>query len=229
MRVNNYLAGLTLLIAIAAPARATEYTIDPAESIFAVVVHKAGIAARFAHNHLVYPSEYTATLSMENTDLVTAQFSLTFAAEKLQVDAPDMHKKWYPRIEAAGILDEPFKQVDEKDRQTIGEHMRGNNQLDAATYPKISAKVTQVSAKSQRIGKQDFSHLAILEFEVHGKKIARECPALITFKNDSVTIEAMVSFTFSEFGIKPYSALGGAVKNRDAFDVYVYLIAKPKS
>lgn len=229
MRTLKIVLSICGAVGFALMSHATDYTIDSSNSIFAVVVHKAGIAARFAHNHLVYPSEYTATLSVENADPTTAQFSLTCAADKLQVDAPDMHKKWYPCIEAAGMLDEPFKVVGEKDRQTIGEHMRGKDQLDAATYPKISAKVTQVSAKSQRIGKQDFSHAATLEFEVHGKKVTRECPALITFKNDNVAIEAMVSFTFSEFGIKPYSALGGAVKNRDAFDVYVYMIAKAKS
>ncbi len=229
MRVGKFLGCLAIMFAVSASALATEYAVEPADSIFAVVVHKAGIAARFAHNHLVYPNEYAATLSAENDDLATTRFSLTFAVDKLQVDAPDMHKKWYPSIEAAGILDEPFKEVDEKDRQTIAEHMRGKDQLDSATYPEISAKVTQVSAKAQRVGKLDYTHTATLEFTVHGKTIARECPASLAIVNGTVTVEARGNFTFAEFGIKPYSAMAGAVKNRDAFHLYVHVVAKEKS
>lgn len=229
MRAGKYLAYLAIMLTVAGLARATEYTVDPAESIFAVVTHKAGIAARFAHNHLVYPGEYTATLSAESDDPEATRFSLSFPVDKLQVDAPDLQKKWYSRIEAAGILDEPFKEVDEKDRQTIVEHMRNKEQLDAVTYSEISAKVTQVRAKPQRAGTLDYTHTATLEFTVHGKAVERECPASITISNGTITVEAQGRFTFTEFGIKPYSAMAGAVKNRDAFHVYVHVVAKAKS
>ena len=44
---------------------------------------------------------------------------------------------------------------------------------------------------------------------------------------DGLHIEAVGVFNFREFGIKPYSAMLGAVKNKDEFHVYVALVAVP--
>ncbi len=228
MRFGKCLAGLAFVFSAACSARAAEFTVDPAESIFTVIVHKAGIAARFAHNHLVYPGEYTTALSLENSDLATAQFSLSFPTEKLLVDSPDMHKKWYPALDKAGILDEPFKEISEKDRATISEHMLDVSQLDAKQYPEISVKLASLRAESTQDGKYPHTHIATIEFTVHGKTISRECPASVTIKDDSIKIEAKGEFTFSEFGIKPYSALMGAVKNQDTFHIYAHIAAKAK-
>jgi polyisoprenoid-binding protein YceI len=229
MSIGRRLTGLVLAFAAVCPAFATEYTVDPAESIFAVVVHKAGIAARFAHNHLVYPNEYTSQLSLENGDPATAQFSLSFPTEKLLVDAADMHKKWYPALEKAGILDEPFKELDEKDRAAIAEHMLDVNQLDAKQYPEISAKLVTLRAEASSQGKQQFTHKAMIEFTVHGRTVSRECPASLTLETGRVVIDAMGEFKFSEFGIKPYSAMAGAVKNNDTFHAFVHISATTKS
>lgn len=228
MRFARCLAGLALAFAAAGVARATEYSVDPAESIFAVVVHKAGIAARFAHNHLVYPGEYTAALSLENGGPATAQFSLSFPTEKLLVDAPEMHKKWYPALEKAGILIEPFKALNEKDRSTISEHMLGAGQLDAKQYPKISVTLATLRAEPNTKESEKFTHTATIEFTVHGKTIERDCPTSIAIEDRGAVIDAMGEFKFSDFGIKPYSAMMGAVKNKDTFHIYTRIVAKVK-
>lgn len=207
---------------------AAEYAVDPTESVFAVVVHKAGMAARFAHNHLVYPEEFAASLSIEGTDVSTAKFALKFPVAKLVVDAPEGHERWYPGIEKAGILDKPFNKLDAGDRKTIAEHMLAKDQLDAQQFPDISAKVTSVRAEPTAQGKQNYTHLASVEFTVHGKTVTRDCPVSIAMNGENVIIDAIGLFKFSEFGIKPYSAMLGAVRNSDEFHVFVHAVARGK-
>jgi polyisoprenoid-binding protein YceI len=228
MRVIGRLLALFAAAAPASAGPATEYIIDPAQSVFAVVVHKAGIAARLAHNHLIYPEQYTAKLSVDGPDATTAAFDLEFPVSKLQVDAPEAHAKWYPGIEKAGILDKPFSDLDDDDRKTVAEHMLAKDQLDAAQYPNISAKITKVRAEASTHGGQTYTHAVTIAFSVHGKTVEKDCPASIVIEGEGATVDAMGAFTFSEFGIKPYSALMGAVRNTDEFHVFVHVAAKAK-
>lgn len=229
--MRRYATGCAVygLLLAAFNGHAAEYVVDPAESVFAVVVHKAGMAARFAHNHLVYPGEFTASLSIEGTDLSTAKFDLKFPVAKLVVDAPEGHERWYPRIEKAGILDKPFSRLDAGDRKTIADHMLAKDQLDAEQFPDVSAKVAAVRAAPTTQGRQNYTHLASVEFTVHGKTVKRDCPVSIAMSGGNVTIDAIGLFKFSEFGIKPYSAMLGAVRNSDEFHVFVHAVAHAQS
>lgn len=218
---------LTLAVAFALPcaARATEFTIEPSESVFAVVVHKAGIAARFAHNHFIAARDYTATITIEGGDPTTAAFSLEAAVADLEVDASEAHEKWYPEIVKAGILDEPFGKLSEKDRKTIAEHMLAKDQLDGAQCPTISAKVVKIRAERNTFLKRDYTHMVSLDLTVHGKTVRNECPADIVLNDGELEVNAAGAFRFSDFGIKPYSTMMGAVKNQDEFHVFVQIRA----
>ena len=229
MRSFRYRVGAFAAMLIAGAALATEYTVDPAESLFAVVVHKGGVAARFAHNHLIYPAEYTASLALEDGDPKSARFELSFPVKHLRVDEDAAHEKWYPLVEKNGILDEPFAKVGDDDRKVIAEHMLGKDQLDAEQFPDISAKLISVRDGAGTHGKQRYAQIATIVFTVHGKTVERECPATIAVTGDGVTVDASGTFKFTEFGFKPYSAMLGAVKNLDAFDVLVHVQAKTKT
>ena len=115
----------------AAYAATTSYVVDPAESVFAVVTHKAGVAARFAHNHLIAPQTYTCPIERTGGSVEDLTFSLSFPVAELAVDLPGLQKKWYPAIKALALLDTPFTEIDESDRATIEEHMLAQDQLDA--------------------------------------------------------------------------------------------------
>ena len=229
MRVVRRIFMAAAVSAIVGSAAAAEYTIDPVESIFAVVVHKAGVAARFAHNHLVFPKEYAAHLAADPAEPTKTTFSLSFPVTALQVDTHEAHTKWYPAIEKAGILDTPFSELDEGDRKVVAEHMLGEDQLDAKQFPTISATLTKVRAETKTQAKMTYSHVATIAFTVHGKTVERDCPASFSLVDGALTVDAVGAFTFTEFGIKPYSAMFGAVKNADTFHVLVHIAAKAKS
>lgn len=199
------------------------------ESIFAVVTHKGGFAARLAHNHLVYPTDYTVVLSGAPDDFGTAVFKLSFPTTALAVDAPAVQAKWFPHLKRAGVLDAPFAEVSDSDRATIAEHMLGEEQLDAAAHPEIAAELRQIVEQPSKRGETVFRWTATVAFTVHAKTVARDFAANVDSTGDRVTVEAVGRFTFGEFGIEPYSAFWGAVKNKDEFDVYVHVAAVPKT
>ncbi len=207
-------------------ASATDYTVDPAESVFAVVTHKAGVAARLAHNHLVQPTTYTATAAISDGDVLKTTFSLSFNTADLAIDDPAAQKKWYPLVEKFGVLPEAFKELPESDRKTIAEHMFAADQLDAKTYPTITAKVLSVRTAAATQDKDPITHDVRIAMTVRDKTVERDCDARLSLDGERLVVDAHGKFTFAEFGIKPYSAFLGAVKNADNIVVIVHLEAK---
>jgi len=220
MRMTWVLAGYC---AVTGVAGATEYTVDVEKSVFAVVTHKDGVASTLAHDHLVFPTNFDATLEVPDEGIEKASFSLSFNVADLVADEPEAQQKWYPLVAQAKVLSAPFKPVDAKDREAIRESMLAQNQLDAAAHPKISAKLLSVKkAESEEDG---FTHVARVALTVKDKTVERDCRASYAVQDAHVAVEAHGTFRFTEFGIKPYSAFLGAVKNKDEFDVIVHLVA----
>ncbi|MCC6487588.1 MAG: YceI family protein [Candidatus Hydrogenedentes bacterium] len=220
------LAGMLLMLARPAWAQETGFTIDRAESVFGVVTHKGGVAARFAHNHFVFPSEYECPMALTQGTIESLAFSLTFKTSALDSDLPDAQKKWYPELEKCGVLKEPFREISKEDRATIREHMLAEDQLDAVGHPTITAELIGLRRESTTFGETSWDWMANIALTVRGKRVEREVPARIALKDGNLRIDAVGAFRFTEFGIKPYSAMLGAVKNEDEFHVFAHIQAR---
>lgn len=207
---------------------ATELTVADGDSIFAVVTHKAGLFSGQAHNHLVAAGVYAARLEASAAAVDATVFEIELAAADLVVDAPELQAAWYPRLAALGILGEPFGEVSEKDREKIRESMLGKKQLDAERFPRIRARITGVAEEASTLGEVEMSYRVTLAFEVHGVTVERPVAARASWDDaGALHVEAAGVFHFTDFGIAPFSAFLGAVKNTDAFHVYVSLRAAP--
>jgi len=232
MYFNRRLAFLVislLLLAACQGALATEYEIDKEQSVFAAVVHKGGVAARFAHNHFIAPSTYDAKLSLEGDDVTKTAFSISFAVNDLAPDEDGPRAKWFPRLQETQVLTDAFSPIGDSDRATIKEHMLAANQLDVGTYPEIKAELIGITPKSSTWGKHEFKYAATLRVTIHGKTIERGFATDLSLKDGVLQVEGVARFEFTELGIEPYSAFLGTVKNKDAFEIYVNLSAKPKN
>ncbi|MDZ4859891.1 MAG: YceI family protein [Candidatus Hydrogenedentes bacterium] len=220
MRLSWVIAGWCV---VACATGAREYTVDHDKSVFAVVTHKEGVASKLAHDHLVYPSSLKTTLEIPEDGFEKAAFSLSFNVTDLVADEPEAQRKWFPLIAEAKVLSEPFKAVGAKDRETVREHMLARNQLDAAAHPKISAKL--LSVRKAEPDEKVYKFVARVALTVKGKTVERDCRASYAIEAAQTVIEVHGKFKFTEFGIKPYSAFLGAVKNTDEFDVVAHIAA----
>lgn len=212
---------------LASDLQAADYRVLTERSVFVIVTHKGGFAAGAAHNHVVAASRYEARFWLEESKPLSARFQMEFATEDLVVDDPAQRQKWYPRLEALAILDEPFKEMSEKDRAKIRETMLSKKQLDASVFPEITARVEEVVAKSSTLGNVELPYRVMLRLNVHGREVVEPVAARYERDGEKVLIEAVGIFRFEDFGIKPYSAMLGAVKNKNEFHIYVTVVAVP--
>jgi hypothetical protein len=225
---DRSLWSLLVVLATAVPLGAADWQVDPGSSLLAVVTHKTGFAAGLAHDHLVAATRYVAHLELDPGAPVDAQFELHAEADALVPDLPELQRRWYPRLAELGILTEPFSEVSDKDRRRIRAAMLGSKQLDVARFPSISAQLVRVREEASASGEVPLTHQVTLELRIRGKTVERPVAARYSLDEGILTVEALGHFSFTEFGIKPYSAALGAVKNQDRFQVYVYLSGRPQ-
>ncbi len=195
-----------------------------AESVFAVVTQKEGFAARFAHNHLVVAREYTARLDLDPGDPAGASFELRTGTADLVVDDPAERSRWEERVLTLGLVNE-LGAPDDGDRRKIVETMLSSGQMDAERFPEIRARLLRVTPSPVTVGNVLFGYAAEVEVTVHGQAVRREVAARFDLDGRELAIEAVGRFTFEEFGIKPYSAFLGSVKNKNEFFIYINLKA----
>lgn len=222
MTPRRLLAGLPWMLA--ASLAAEEIAIRPEESVLAVVTHKGGFAAGRAHDHLIAAPAREAALAFDPRAPLAASFEIDFAAADLAVDPWEAQRAAYPRLEALGILGEPFTEVAEKDRGKIRKSMLGEGQLDAARHPRVRARLAGVREEPSTHGGVAFPYVATLELEVKGVRVEKPVAARFEAGEGNLAIEAFGVFRFTDFGIEPYSAFLGAVKNLDEIHVYLSLV-----
>ena len=213
-----------LLLVSACPAwgadGASPVQIDREASVFAVVTHKAGLAARLAHNHLVVADDYTAQLDFDPERPEATSFRFETPAAKLTVDDPAAQERWYPRIAELGILTEPFGEVSEGDRGKIHESMVSKKQLNVKSHPTLRAEIVGVTEGGGATA-EGFPFTVRLKIEIVGKTVEKAVAGRFERDGNRVRFEAYGELAFTDFGIKPYSAMLGAVKNDDPFHLYV--------
>lgn len=218
-------AALLCLFAFGASAFADDYVVDKEHSILAVVTHKAGLLSTFAHNHLVYASEYDAELAMEGADPQSVAFSLDFPVDKLVADDSTVNDEWYLRLKELGILEEPFEEVSVDNQEKIHDAMLSKKQLDAEEFPRITARLVSVRLREGDADERGPKYDATVEITIHGVTVKKTFTAWIMPSDDELQIDAYGPMNFTDFGIRPYRAALGAIRNQDEFDVFVSIHA----
>jgi hypothetical protein len=132
-----------------------------------------------------------------------------------------MRRTWHPRFVELGILDRPLDELSDDTREKIRRTMLSERQLDAEAFPTISARIAAITQERTTMGPVDFPYLVALELTVRGTAVTRPLAARYENRDGTIRIEGVGTYRFSDFGIRPYSAMLGAVRNRDEFHVYV--------
>ncbi|GMW01890.1 MAG: hypothetical protein AMXMBFR84_30260 [Candidatus Hydrogenedentota bacterium] len=215
----------------AAASFATEYEVDRAESVFAIVTYKEGLASRFAHNHFVVATDYEMSASMDEG--VDSSLRCTFQAKtaSLTADDPDLQAKWWPKVKETWILKEGFSTVPEEDRKNVQQTMLSDAQLDATAYPEITATVKAAGLKPRVYSDKEYMNSA--EVSVTIKGVTLDLPVYYDAikEGDTLSLVAVAPIYLTRFNIEPYSAFLGAVRVKDRCHIYinVRLKAKPVS
>src|SRR5205814_572123 len=69
------------------------YMLDPSRSEFVVQLFKAGIGAKFAHDHVVRAAGFAGQVRTDPADPTTTVITVEVQAAALQVDEPSVRQK----------------------------------------------------------------------------------------------------------------------------------------
>ncbi len=222
------LSAAVLVVPLAAGAASEPLDLVPDGSVLAVVTHRAGPAARLAHNHLVVAGGDGPVVTFSPQDPAATRFDVELRVEALRIDEAALQERWRVRLAELAILSESFGQPSERDRGKIRAAMLSAEQLDAASHPTLRARVAEVREQATTLGEVAFSHVADVAWTVRSMTVVRPAAARWEEGDGTVTLEAVAALRFTDFGIEPYSAALGLVRNADEFHVYVRVVGRTR-
>lgn len=185
------------MAACAAPAAAESWTVDPSTGYFRVVLLKEGLLGSLGHDHVLDVRGARGAFGIGDD---SGAAHVAVQVEALDIDSAG------PRAE------EGFqKEVPEGDRARIREGMRGPKGLDAARYPRIAFDSAQIERVASLKGIWEVTGA----FSMHGTTRTVEFPVTLAERPGGFWAYGYLRLRPSEFGIKPFSVLGGMIRVKD--------------
>ena len=199
----------------AAPAahRGVPYEVAAAESLLSIRVYKAGTLAAAGHNHVIASHELTGTFYVPGEPL-QASFELRFSVDTLTVDEA-------PLRAALHSADFP-PDVPDSAREGTRRNMLGAALLDSANYPQIVLRALSLQEQAPPVAGGVLAHVAV---SVRDGEHEITLPVRWRRTGSTLTVDAETTLRQSELGLKPFSALLGALQVQDEMQVSLHLVA----
>ena len=210
---------------LAPVALADEFVVDYDNSLLGFINHKRGLASILIVDPLTYPGEYDLNITL-NPSIESAAFTVRYKVEAIQVAGPEVLQRWGQAILEAGATSKPLKAPSPSRQRKTRKAILSEEFLDAARYPEVRVKSLRIEAISNGAAEGPHTHKMTIEITMHGKTVATTFPATVVLEANRLTVNAAFSLRLTDFNIKPYSALFGAVRFDDLFHVYMHFEAK---
>jgi len=175
-------------------------------------VYKSGVLSKVAHNHVVEAVSWMGSAAFDPAKPESCKIAITVVTNKLRVDAPRARN----RIKEPGF----DSIIGEENRKKIKENMFDEGQLNVSKYPEI--KFLSTSCKKTK-GKYTING----KFTLRG--VSRNISvtgAKVVVKDGGIHIIGNFSIKATDYGFKPYRALGGAISNKNTMKVVFGLKGK---
>ena len=191
----------------------TPYEIAAAESLLTIRVYKAGALAAAGHNHIIASHALGGTIYVPAAVLQTS-FEVHVPVASLTVDERELRT-------AEGGADFP-PEVPDAAKEGTRHNMLGEALLDGEHYPEIVLRAVHLQeAQPPRAG----TALAEMQASVRGEVHSLLVPVRYERSAASVTVMGETSLKQSELGLKPFSALLGALQVQDEMRVSFRIVA----
>jgi len=185
--------------AATAPATGQQLQIDTAQSLIAVTVRRGGVLARLGHDHVVATHKITGSVSPARN---RADFQ--FRLDEMTVDESDLRLQ-------AGLEKQPSADAIEGTR-----HNMLTKVLDAERYPLASIHVERI-APGQPLQ---------VSITLHGVTRTLAVPVDLSEKDGSINVKGLLTLNQTDFGLTPFSVMGGAMAVQDQMELRFDLTAR---
>ena len=178
------------------------FRVDPAESLVVIEVRRSGSLARLGHDHVVASRELVGYVAPDE-----GRADLYVALARMQVDEAALRAE-------AGFDAQPTESDIEGTRANMLAKV-----LEADKFPFALISVAGASAKEKK------TTLAVA-ITLHGHMRTLQVPAEIEADAEKIGVTGRLSFEQTDFGITPYSLLGGAIAVKNRVDLRFRIIAR---
>jgi hypothetical protein len=169
----------------------TVYRVDPGRSLIAITVRRGGTLARLGHDHIVASHTVQGCIAPQE-----GRADLVIPLEYLSVDEPALRAE-------AGLDTQPGESDIAATRINMLDKV-----LETQRFPFALVRVS-VPEKMPAGGR-----LAVV-ITLHGVTRTLEVPAQVDVARDGMSVAGSMAFNQSDFGIVPFSILGGAIQVLD--------------
>ena len=202
---------LTAVYREAEGAGAEVFTLDAAASTVRVLVYRGGKAARAGHNHVLGVTRFEGYVLLDAVSPAESRFDLHVPVDALVVDDP----AWREAIGGT------FGSVrSESDIEGTRRNLLGPKVLDAVQFPVVALRSQAVAG--------DWP-LLVADVVITIKGVTRVQPVLLHLRREGPLLRASGEFVLrqSDFGMTPFSVLGGLMAVQDMVGITFDLVGRP--
>ncbi|MFC6671145.1 YceI family protein [Marinobacterium aestuariivivens] len=193
---------------VLAVAGADHYQVVPERSEARVYVYRGGPLAEYGHNHVMVAGDMTGDIYLA-PEFHDSGFALTIPVAGLAVDPPAVRRQ---EGGAFGI---------ELSAQAVAdtrENMLGPQVLNAAEYPTIELR-------SRTLTGPPWQPDITFRLRLRGADRELTVPVAVEGRGELLTATGEFSIRQSEFGIAPFSILGGGLRVKDEVRIKFRVVA----
>lgn len=187
------------------------FVLDPDASRIRIYAFRGGAAAFAGHNHVIGAAGYGGFVYLPGGKVSGARVDLQFPLAQLLVDDPDARRQtggaFEGTLDAAAIAG-------------TRAHMLSADNLDAAHFPELRIHSLSIAGDWPRA-------VATVAVTLHGQTQQLRVPLQATLDRDRLQVSGALALRQSDFGVRPYSALGGLLKVQDDVAIDFTLVGKP--
>jgi len=175
------------------------FTLAPKDSVVRIYAFRAGRAARLGHNHVLSAPQFTGFFHLPTSGAANGRFDLAFRLDQLEIDNPAYRS----------ALGAAFSTVlSPEDIQGTRDHLLGANYLQADRFPFVRIQSLQISGEAPKFA-------AKVQVEIHGQKREMWIPLDVEGLPDRLSVSGSFVLRQTDFGVQPYSLLGGLLSVQD--------------
>ena len=184
-----------------APTTATahSYTLNSSSSELYVQVFKdpTTLAAGLSHDHVVVATGWTGTVDWDTADVSHCKVSISVPVSKLVNDETSMRQK-------VGYT----TTLDDGQRAEVKGHMMDASQLNASSFASITFNSTGCVASGDKVNVTG-------NLSIHGVQKSVTVAMKVTATATDFSASTLFNMSHTDFGISPFSALAGSLKNKN--------------
>ena len=187
---------------------ATVYEIDARQSEIRALVFRTGRLAKLGHNHIISSGELSGRVYLQS-EFSRSGFELRMPVASLIVDDPTLRAQ----------EGEDFPgEIPEKDIAGTRENMLSPKVLDAQGFPEVT--ITAIGA-----GGAPPSAEMTFQIVLRGTPANYTAPVTVEIADGKVIATGQMDLSHADFGLQPFSVLGGAIAVADRVPIKFRLVA----